>query len=69
MDRLCDAEPQFVNGTFVRVEKAEESVVEGVLCLSSVGGPWLGLVGIWTRLGLLCLILLESEQVRIGTDE
>ena len=69
MDRLCDAEPQFVNGTFVRVEKAEEPVVEGVLCLGSIGGPWVGLVGIRTRLGLLCLILLESEQVRIGTDE
>ena len=43
--------------------------MEGVLCLSSVGGPWVDLVSVWARLGLLCLVLLESEQVRIGTDE
>ena len=69
MDRLCDAESQFVNGTLVRVEKAEEPVVEGVLCLGCISGPRVGLVSIWARLGLLCLMLLESEQVRIDTDE
>ena len=69
MDRLRDAEPKFVNGTFVRVEKAEETVVEGVLRLGSIGGPRVGLVSIWARLGLLCLVLLESEQVRVDTDE
>ena len=69
LDRLCDAESQFVNGTLVRVEKAEEPVVEGVLCLGCISGPRVGLVSIWARLGLLCLMLLESEQVRIDTDE
>ena len=43
--------------------------MEGVFRLGSIGGRRVGLVSILARLGLLCLVLLESEQVRIDTDE